>query len=132
MIVKGYSNNDLVFEAEFDIESPISNILIEKGFKEEPSGYYDNSLEGLNKRINTKTTNDDIKVFNNNLDKLNISSEIVDLFLSLETGKDVSIDIDTFNEFSEAETSFLKNLYDNIMDEYESEAEETDTLILSF
>lgn len=132
MIVKGYSNNDLLFEAEFDIESPISNILIEKGLKEEPSGYYDNSLEGLNKRINTKTTNNDIEVFNQNIAKLNISSDIANLFLSLESGKEVSIDVDTFNEFEEAETSFLKNLYDNIMDEYENEAEEADTLTLSF
>ncbi len=128
MIVNAYDNNDnLVFDTEFDIESPISNLLIEKGLKQAPNNYYDNSFEGLKVRLNTKTSNNDIEIFNNNF---SLDNELYKLLYDLETKDSVSISIDLFKEFCDSKTSFLRNLYDNICDEFKNSIDDVETLII--
>lgn len=127
MKVNAYDNekcNNLVFETEFDIPNPISNILIEKGLKKAPENYYDNSFEGLELRLGVKTTSEDINTFISNLDNLDLTSDLSDLVINLEKGKTVKFDIDLFEEFSESSYSFFTDFYDNIYDEFKHELDD--------
>ncbi len=130
MIIKAYDNsNDLLFEMECDSVSPVSSYLIENNLIEEPAHYYDNSLEGYNVRVNTKSTQDDINNFKN---LTNLNSEIKDAMLELEINKQTKISSVTLEEASDANISFFSNLYENIKDEYESEFDDCDFLELIF
>lgn len=122
MKVKSFDkNNNLVFETEFPMSSPISSYLIENGLKEAPEHYYDNSLEGLNLRLNTSTTEEDIKVFNDNFSNEDIPQNYKTLMLFLETSKNnpTSFSKDIFDEFKNSKLSFFKNLYENVVEEYD-------------
>lgn len=127
MKVNAYDNetcDNLVFETEFDIPNPISSILIEKGLKNAPENYYDNSFEGLELRLGVKTTSEDINTFISNLDNLDLTSDLLDLVINLEKGKTVKFDIDSFEEFSESSYSFFTDFYDNIYDEFKHELDD--------
>ncbi len=105
MIIKAYDNsNDLLFEMECDSVSPVSSYLIENNLKSEPAHYYDNSLEGYNVRVNTKSTQDDINNFKN---LTNLDSEIKDAMLELEINKQTKISSVTLEEASDANISFF-------------------------
>lgn len=132
MIIKAYDkelDGKLIFEATYIMPNPISSFLIQNHLKDVPNNYFDNSKEGFDIRLNTKTTEEDINTFlyyvSNNIilneDGEDVTIEFKALMLFLETAKNkpTSFPLETFKGFKKSKISFFKDLYENVMDEFE-------------
>lgn len=139
MKIRAYDNLDkqnIVFKTEFETEDPVSSFLIEKGLKEVPEHYFDNSLEGFNLRLNTKATDKDIEVFKEfpkvNYDNFDKDADTYTIIYELEIlKKSVLVETELFKEFREYTNPVFRNIYDNVCDEYGNKLDDVEAIELS-
>lgn len=130
------NNQNVVFKTEFETEDLVSSFLIEKRLKEAPEHYFDNSLEGLNLRLNTKVTDKDIEAFKEypkvNYNNFNSDEDIYTIIYELEIlKKSVLVEIELFKEFREYTNPVFRNIYDNVCDEYGNKLDDVEAIELS-
>lgn len=139
MKIRAYDNLDkqnIVFKTEFETEDLALSFLIEKGLKEVPEHYFDNSLEGFNLRLNTKATDKDIEVFKEypkvNYDNFDKDADAYTIIYELEIlKKSVLVETELFKEFREYTNPVFRNIYDNVCDEYRNKLDDVEAIELS-